>query len=95
MAVYVDDELIDWQGRQWCHMVADTLPELHEFANKLGLKPAWFQSQSKYPHYDVTVGMRNKALRYGAILGDRSTIFTCANNLRAQLYSNPQKQFQF
>lgn len=90
MAVYVDDELIDWRGRQWCHMVADSLPELHEFALQLGLRQSWFQSKSKYPHYDVTVGMRNKAIRLGAIMGDRTQIISCAKNLQAQLYSNTQ-----
>ena len=88
MAIYVDDELIDWRGKQWCHMVADTLPELHEFALQLGLKPSWFQSKSKYPHYDVTVGMRNKAIKLGAIMGDRTKIVSCAKNLQGQLYSN-------
>lgn len=94
MAVYVDDELIDWRGKQWCHMVADTLPELHEFALQLGLKPSWFQNKSKYPHYDVTVGMRNKAIRLGAIMGDRTKIVSCAKHLQAQLYSNTQLQFK-
>lgn len=85
MAVYVDDELIQWRGKFWCHMVADSLPELHTFALELGLKKAWFQNHSKYPHYDVTVAMRNKALSLGAKLGDRATIVACAKELRVQL----------
>jgi hypothetical protein len=56
MAVYVDDELIPWRGKLWCHLVADTLPELHAFARRLGLRQAWFQAKAAYPHYDVTVG---------------------------------------
>ncbi|MCB5188871.1 DUF4031 domain-containing protein [Methylobacillus caricis] len=88
MTIYVDDELISWKGKEWCHMVADTLPELHQFAVKLGLKASWFQNESKYPHYDVTVNMRDKALRMGAKLGDRSTMISCAKELKTQLYTN-------
>ncbi len=43
--VYVDDEMIPWRGKLWCHLVADTLPELHAFAQKLGLRQAWFQAK--------------------------------------------------
>jgi hypothetical protein len=82
MTVYVDDEQIAWRGKVWCHLVADTLAELHEFADKLGLRREWFQSKSRYPHYDVTVSMRDRALRLGAVMGDRLTIYECAVRLQ-------------
>lgn len=85
MAIYVDDERISWRGKQWCHLVADTLTELHDFARQLGLRRAWFQERSVYPHYDVTVSVRDKALALGASMGDRSTIITCAKQLKAEL----------
>ena len=84
MAVYVDDEQIPWRGKLWCHLVADSLMELHDFAAALGLKRAWFQNGSRYPHYDVTMSVRDRALRMGAHLGDRRTIVGCAKRLKAE-----------
>lgn len=46
---------------------------------------AWFQERSVYPHYDVTVSVRDKALTLGASMGDRGTIITCAKQLKAEL----------
>lgn len=85
MAVYIDDECIEWRGRVWCHMVADTPDELHRFAAQVGLKRAWFQSQSIYPHYDVTLSVRAKALQMGAILADREMLIACARELKRQI----------
>lgn len=84
MAVYVDDEMIAWRGKLWCHLVADTLIELHDFADRLGLKRSWYQCESVYPHYDVTISMRDRALLLGAQCGDRRTIIACAKRLKAE-----------
>lgn len=36
------------------HIVADTLSELHEFAEKIGIKRCWFEGVRKgHPHYDA------------------------------------------
>lgn len=85
MAVYVDSENIRWRGRVWCHLVADSLDELHWFAARLGLKRQWFQSQSFYPHYDLTLPVRQKALKMGAKDADRRTIIGCAKQMRAEM----------
>jgi hypothetical protein len=85
--VYVDDEQIAWRGKVWCHMVADTPEELHEFAEALGLKRAWFQSESVFPHYDVSLSVRSKALSRGAVLADRRTLIECAKRMRQHLAS--------
>lgn len=85
MAVYVDDECIEWRGKVWCHMVADTPDELHAFAARIGLRRAWFQSQSVYPHYDVTLSIRSKALQLGAVLADRPTLLACARELKQRI----------
>lgn len=73
MAVYVDDaRLPATVGRitgRWSHLFADTQAELHEFAAALGLRRAWFQPGrpgSGLWHYDVTDGMRTRAIRAGA-----------------------------
>lgn len=85
MAVYVDDARISWRGKQWCHMVADTVDELHEFASRLGLKPEWFQRKTLYPHYDVTVSVRERALKLGAVAAHKEVVVTRAKGLRVQL----------
>lgn len=91
MAVYVDSEAIKWRNREWCHLVADSLAELHDFATKLGLKRRWFQEKSYYPHYDVTMSIRSKALCSGAVSVDRTTLIACCKKIRnehIQLLSN-------
>lgn len=70
--IYVD-ELVDYgvkygrAGPEWCHMTADTLGELHDFAAKLGLKREWFQDKQNHPHYDLTRNKRYQAVKLGAV----------------------------
>jgi Protein of unknown function (DUF4031) len=85
MTVYVDDCRLSWNGKRWCHMVADTVEELHEFARLLGLKRGWFQERTMYPHYDITLGVRERALSMGAQFGDKIAIISCAKKLRLEL----------
>lgn len=85
MAVYVDEEGIRWRGREWCHLVADSLDELHSFADRLGLQRRWFQSKTLYPHYDVTQSVRVRALALGAQGADRETIVGCAKRMRSEM----------
>ena len=71
MGVYVDDlqpviKLGLFPSRESCHLVADTLGELHNFAGRLNLKRIWFQPRS-HPHYDLTGNKRRQALRFGAL----------------------------
>jgi len=71
MAVYVD-RLINiiptaaWPYHQSCHMLADTLQELHEMAHRLRLKPEWFQDK-RIPHYDLTNKKRIMAINRGVL----------------------------
>ena len=85
MTVYVDNECIQWRGKLWCHLVADSLGELHQFASNLGLRRSWFQEDKAYPHYDVTTAVRQHALRLGALPGTRKQIIASAKLLRAEL----------
>lgn len=85
MTVYVDSENIPWRGRMWCHLVADSLSELHAFAALLGLKRQWFQCDGFYPHYDVTLPIRLRAMRLGAVSADRKTIIQCCKQMRAEM----------
>lgn len=85
MTVYVDDSRLSWRGRSWCHLVADSVAELHAFAAQLGLRQEWFQDRTMYPHYDVTVSVQRRALALGAQVGDKRTIVACAKRLRTEL----------
>lgn len=72
MTVYIDDAYIKARvGRingQWCHMTADTEEELHEFAERIGMKQSWFQNAGRASfHYDVTKGRRAAAVKAGAV----------------------------
>lgn len=89
MPVYVDNSRLEWRGKQWCHLVADSLEELHAFAGRLGLRREWFQSRTMYLHYDVTVAVRAKALALGAQIGDKATIVGCARRLRSEYVGQP------
>jgi hypothetical protein len=84
MAVYVDDAIWHWQGRKWCHLLADDADELHRFAAALGLHRSSYQGPPKgsTPHYDLTSYERRRAIAQGAIVCDHSAIVTVARELR-------------
>lgn len=85
MAVYVDNVRVPHMGELWCHMVADTLDELHLFARRLEIPRRGFHYQASYPHYDITVELRELALRMGALVGSRKDIIRCAKQLKIEL----------
>lgn len=60
--------LIDFPKNGWCHLVADSIPNLHSFAQSIGLNKCWFQNKRKknQPHYDVKGAMIDKAIKAGA-----------------------------
>lgn len=66
MSVYVDKDHNGFGRMIMCHMLADTLDELHATADKIGLKRSWFQPRS-FPHYDLSKSRRALALRNGAL----------------------------
>lgn len=66
MSVYIDRANLSFGRMQMCHMLADTLDELHAMADRVGLKRQWFQPAST-PHYDVCQAKRRLALAAGAI----------------------------
>lgn len=67
MPVYVDN-LRDygWRHGPSCHLIADSVDELMEFAVRMGLKREWFQAKST-PHFDLTAEGRRLAVEHGAI----------------------------
>lgn len=69
--IYVDPLMWHgWRvrGRQIksCHLFTDgEIEELHLFAEKIGMRRAWFQN-SRIPHYDLTPQRRRVAVAAGA-----------------------------
>lgn len=70
MAVYVDSARNKYGRMVMCHMVADTLDELHDMAERIGMRRGWFQPLSS-PHYDVSLSRRKIVVQYGGIEIDR------------------------
>lgn len=66
MTVYVDDAVSLWRGQRWAHLMADTLDELHAFAERLGLPRHAFQNRTSGAHYDVPAMLRERAIALGA-----------------------------
>jgi hypothetical protein len=68
MPVYVDQPMT-WAKlyKNYCHMYADTVDELHAMAAKLGLRRSWFQADIDHPHYDIASSKRRLAIQYGAV----------------------------
>jgi len=88
VSVYLDP-MIDWgkcigrAGPAWCHMMADTIDELHAMADRIGMKRRWFQNHASMAHYDLgTHGMRARAVAAGAIECDRNTFVGHMRRLR-------------
>lgn len=74
------DDLREYTGsplareRRWCHMVSDSNEtELHQFAERLGLRREWYQEGRRFTgqlplsHYDLTARRRAKAIALGAV----------------------------
>lgn len=76
MAVYVDDLMTctptaNWRWSKSCHLIADDLDELHEFAKQIGMRRSWFQGNNRLPHYDLNENRRRVAVKQCAIELDR------------------------
>lgn len=67
VAVYVD-ALRDygWRHGPSCHLIGDSVEELIEFAESMGMRREWFQAKST-PHFDLTADGRATAVSMGAI----------------------------
>lgn len=74
MGVYVDRPAYEYRvgvrKMIMCHMIADTLEELHNMADNIGIRREWFQNTNN-PHYDICKSKRALAVSNGAIELDR------------------------
>jgi len=64
--VRVDESFWTFRGKLYCHMTANSMAELHAFADQIGLKRAWFHG-GRVPHYDLAPEFRARALAAGAV----------------------------
>ena len=85
MAIYVDFVCIEFRGYKWCHMLADNLQELHNFAELIEVDKRLFHKNASYPHYDITTQMRDVAIKNGAIVATRKQIIDAAKKLKVEL----------
>jgi len=63
--VYVDAAIWNFGRMTMCHMLADSVEELHKMADKIKVARKWFQS-ARFPHYDICKSKRVLAVEFGA-----------------------------
>ena len=66
-----------------CHMLADTLEELHLMADTIGVQRKWFQDKASTPHYDICKAKREIAVENGAIEVTRREMAKVCRYVRA------------
>ena len=88
MPVYVDNMRASYGRMKMCHMIADSVAELLEMADKIGVQRRWFQMTS-HPHFDICLSKRATAVRSGAIEVDRRGLVDIMKRHRAKYMSDP------
>ncbi|MHB1952522.1 MAG: DUF4031 domain-containing protein [Acidiferrobacteraceae bacterium] len=88
--VYVDDARHPYRRMIMCHMIADTLTELHAMADRIGVARRHFQSDASTSHYDVCKSKRELAIQMGAIPCDRRAFVTQLRAMRARSHHNKE-----
>ena len=81
MTVYVDDVRHPSGRMVMCHLWADTLDELLAMVDRIGVDRKWIQGHptlshgkhrdAAWVHFDISLGVKAKALAAGAVLTDR------------------------
>ena len=75
MAVYVGTREYRYGRMLMSHMAADTIEELHQMAQEVGVAKRHFQNKQGKPHYDICKQNKLKAIELGAIeVNDREII---------------------
>lgn len=67
MSVYVDAAVWPYGRMTMCHLLADSLDELHAMVDAIGVQRRWFQNKPGFPHYDICKAKRAQAVALGAI----------------------------
>ena len=89
MSVYVDQERNQFGRMVMCHMFADSLAEHFAMADAIGMDRDWFQPLS-FPHYDVRLSRRARALELGAVEVDRRQGYEIRKRKREQGWSDAE-----
>jgi len=84
MTVYVDRSRNGFGQMIMCHMIADTLDELHAMADKIGVQRKWFQDLSSFPHYDIAQSKRALAVEAGAVDTERADFVAVMKRVRVE-----------
>ena len=48
-------------------MIGDDIEDLHEFAQKIGLRRGWFNDYKHKPHYDILETPLQRAIKSGKV----------------------------
>lgn len=91
MPVYVDYARNPFGRMLMCHMVADSIDELMEMADRIGLARRHFQAGSS-PHFDLSQSYRKKAVSCGAVEVGRRELVDVIKRYRKTLDDNPIEQ---
>lgn len=85
MAVYIDPAVFKKpNGRKnYAHMVADSVDELHKFAATIGVKVHFFHRDKDHAHYDITEEQHAKAIEAGAKLVTSKELLRKAKQMNA------------
>ena len=95
MTVYIDNARIRHGNARVCHMMADTLPELHTLAKSIGLTAVHFQHNTSTPHYVVNVTKRNNAVKAGAKpLNSRESVLKAFTKMRQAAFDRMHSDAQ-
>jgi hypothetical protein len=84
MSVYVDKAQNPYGRMKMCHMLADTLDELHAMADAIGVQRRWFQDDKDHPHYDIAQSKRALAIQHGSIEIDNRQLVELIRKWRAE-----------
>ena len=94
MTVYVDDVRHGFGRMIMCHLWADTLDELLEMVDIIGVQRKWIQGHpelsfgkhrlASWVHFDISLGKKTLAIKAGAVLTDKygPTEFTSRQRLK-------------
>ena len=74
MSVYVDNPNGRLGRMVMCHLLADTLDELHAMDDTIGVARRHFQGDASTPHYDICKSKRTLAVKHGAVEADRRLV---------------------
>lgn len=68
MTVYVDNMRAKYGRMVMCHMIADTVDELLEMADRIGVARRWLQcAGTPQEHFDICWSKRAMAVKAGAV----------------------------